>query len=106
MTSNISASFNIYNVDYGCEDTVPTAEFEAYFNQPSVQHAIHASPTKFGACNGSLLALLPEESVPPPAYSIMPAILDAGVSIHLYSGDRDFLFNHIGTELMIQNMTW
>ena len=52
------------------------------------------------------MASLSEEFVAPPAYSIMPAILDAGISIHIYSGDRDFLFNHIGTELIIQNMTW
>ena len=26
--------------------------------------------------------------------------------MHLYSGDYDFLLNHLGSELTIQNMTW
>ena len=105
MASNINASFNEYDIDYDCGNT-PSANFEAYFNRPSVREAIHVLPQKFVACNNSILARLAEEFVTPPAYSIMPAIVDAGVSIHIYSGDRDFLFNHIGTELMIQNMTW
>lgn len=96
----------MYNIDYDCGNTPSTAEFEAYFNQPSVQEVIHVSPQNFVACNDSIMASLSQEFVTPPAYSIMPAILDAGVSIHIYSGDRDFLFNHIGTELTIQNMTW
>ena len=36
----------------------------------------------------------------------MPAIIDAGIQIHTYSGDNDFLLNYWGTELVIQNMTW
>lgn len=36
----------------------------------------------------------------------MPAILENGIPIHLYSGGYDLLLNHIGTELAIQNMTW
>lgn len=36
----------------------------------------------------------------------MPTILEQGVLINIYSADYDFLFNHTGTELAIQNMTW
>lgn len=107
MAPNESDSFSMYNIDYDCRSTPSTANFEAYFNRPCVRDAIHvSSPQIFVACNNSILNSLTDEFVAPPAYSIMPAILDAGVSIHVYSGDRDFLFNHIGTELTIQNMTW
>lgn len=106
MASDRVGSFSMYNIDYNCESAPSTADFEAYFNRPSVRDAIHVSPKEFVACNASIIATLSEEYVTPPAYSIMPAILDAGVSIHLYSGNFDFLFNHIGTELLIQNMTW
>lgn len=106
MAPNISASFNLYNIDYNCEKNASTAEFEAYFNQPTVQDAIHVSPKKFLACNTTIVDLLVDELVPPPAYSILPAILEARILVHIYSGNRDFLLNHIGTELVIQNMTW
>lgn len=26
--------------------------------------------------------------------------------MHVYSGENDFLLNHFGTELVLQNMTW
>ena len=106
MASNIGASFDLYNIDYNCENNATTDEFEAYFNQPTVQDAIHVSPKEFLACNDTITSLLIDETVPPPAYYILPAFLEAGISIHIYSGDRDFLLNHIGTELVIQNMTW
>ena len=106
MGSDRGDSFNMYNIDYNCENAPSIVDFEAYFNRPSVRDAIHVFPKEFAACNTSLLATLSQEFVTPPAYFIMPAILDAGVSIHLYSGNFDFLLNHIGTELTIQNMTW
>lgn len=106
MASDITASFNYYNINYDCESTPSDTEYEAYFNQRSVQDAIHVSPKKFLACNDTITDLLMGESVPPPAYSILPAILEAGIFVHIYYGDRDFVFNHIGAELIIQNMTW
>ncbi|KAL2055521.1 hypothetical protein ABVK25_004329 [Lepraria finkii] len=56
--------------------------------------------------NNTVLDTLSWEYVEPPAYWITPAILEAGIGIHIYSGDYDFLPNHLGTELAIQNMTW
>lgn len=103
---NGCCSFSIYNINYTCSTTPPQDKVVAYFNQPSVQKAIHAPRKTFQFCNGSLVAYLEQELVIPPAYSIMPAILESGIPIHLYSGGYDLLLNHIGTELVIQNMTW
>lgn len=99
-------SFSQYNINYTCGTVPSEVALEAYLNLPSVQKAIHAPTKKFETCNNTLLSTLSLETITPPAYSIMPAILKQNIKIHIYSADYDFLFNHIGTELMIQNMTW
>ncbi|MCJ1348723.1 hypothetical protein MMC31_006956 [Peltigera leucophlebia] len=98
--------FNMYNINYTCGSAPPTERVEAYFNRLSVQKAIHAPNKTFQLCNNSVQNELGTELVQPPAYSVMPTILEQGVPINIYSADYDFLFNHIGTELAIQNMTW
>lgn len=99
-------SWNVYNIGYRCENAPIVDRFIDYFNQPSVRTAIHAPNKTFDVCNSTILQALEQEHVQPAAYSILPAILEQGISVHIYNGERDFLINHIGAELIIQNMTW
>lgn len=98
--------FSPYNIAYNCTNAPDTTSFVNYFNSPDVRKAIHAPNKTFADCNSTILNTLFAELVKPPAYNIMPALLAANISIHIYSGDYDFLLNHYGTELAIQNMTW
>ena len=77
-----------------------------YLNLPSVRAAIHAPNKTIEACNDTVEDTLAFEKVTPPTYSIIPSILGHDIGVHVYSGEKDFLLNHIGTELVIQNMTW
>ncbi|KAI9815054.1 MAG: hypothetical protein M1827_002897 [Pycnora praestabilis] len=100
-------SFNVYNIAYDCSTNPNDVPYEAYLNLPSVKAALHAtSNTTFVDCNAAILDLLTQELVTPPTYSILPSILEQGIYVHTYSGDYDFLLNHFGAELVIQNMTW
>lgn len=96
----------MYNINYTCDSAPPTQRIEVYFNRPSVQKVIHAPNKNYQLCNMSVRYELGRELVQPPAYSVMPTILEQGFLLNIYSADYDFLFNHIGTELAIQNMTW
>lgn len=96
----------MYNINYTCDSAPPTQRIEVYFNRPSVQKVIHAPNKTYQLCNMSVRYELGRELVQPPAYSVMPTILEQGVLLNIYSADYDFLFNHIGTELAVQNMTW
>lgn len=71
--------------------------FVNWLNLPAVREAIHAPNKDYEDCNSTVFASLAVEHVEPPAYRIMPAILEDGISIHLYSGDNDFLLSHIGS---------
>ncbi|KAI9801386.1 MAG: hypothetical protein M1825_003365 [Sarcosagium campestre] len=78
-----------------------------WLNDPAIRKAIHAdrSQKAYEACNATIQATLTKELVQPPTYFILPRILQQ-IPVHVYSGDLDFMVNHIGTELVIQNMTW
>ncbi|KAL9052073.1 MAG: hypothetical protein Q9162_005644 [Coniocarpon cinnabarinum] len=41
-----------------------------------------------------------------PSIKFLPDILEAGVPIVLFSGDKDLICNHIGTEQLIHRLSW
>ncbi|MCJ1364715.1 hypothetical protein MMC16_003831 [Acarospora aff. strigata] len=98
--------FSVYNIAYNCQNFPNTTNFAEYLNLPGVRKAIHAANKTWEGCNSTILNTLTQEPVMPAAYSILPALLNRGIPVHLYSGELDMLLNHVGTELVIQNMTW
>ncbi|KAI9851107.1 MAG: hypothetical protein M1824_002839, partial [Vezdaea acicularis] len=105
----VQPCFSQYNIKYNCDNAgvnEDLTDFTDYLNQPALQAAIHVNKT-FEDCNQTVQYLLgePGNVPPPPAYDILPRLLRS-VQVHLYSGDLDILLNHLGTELVIQNMTW
>ncbi|KAL8945924.1 MAG: hypothetical protein Q9222_007607, partial [Ikaeria aurantiellina] len=98
--------FDPYNINYTCSDRRDTSALVAYLNQPAVKQVIHAPRSKtFQECNQTVFEIGSAEYVTPPAYSVVPELLERGVQVHLYSGEWDALLNHWGTELVVQNMT-
>ena len=96
--------FSVYNIDYNCDNAPDTTSFVNWLNLPAVREAIHAPNKTYENCNDTVFDTLAVEHVEPPAYRIMPAILEAGITIHVYSGDNDFLLSHIGSVCI--NPTW
>lgn len=96
LTSN-RPCFSVYNIKYNCDNAPDTINFVNWLNLPAVREAIHAPNKTYQDCNSTVFDTLAVEQVEPPAYRIIPAILEAGIPIHLYSGDNDFLLSHIGT---------
>ncbi|KAJ5112127.1 hypothetical protein N7532_000172 [Penicillium argentinense] len=41
-----------------------------------------------------------------PAVQLLPGLLESGVNVLLFSGDKDLICNHLGTETLIHNMKW
>ena len=99
-------SSDIYNINHKCQTQTHVEGIVAYLNKPAVKAAIHAPNKTIVACNETVLQTLSSEDLEAPAHSIIPKILEQGIAVHIYSGDYDLLLNHIGTALVIQNMTW
>ncbi|KAL8915655.1 MAG: hypothetical protein Q9172_006797 [Xanthocarpia lactea] len=104
--SSFHPCFDPYNIHAACADKRDGSGPASWLNQPSVRAAIHAPNKTITECNSTVFDTLSKEQVEPPAYRILPEILEKGIKVHIYSGDLDMLLNHWGTELVVQNMTW
>ena len=109
--------FSLYNIRYDCHMESPIPSFTTYLNRADVQAALNIpeaeTPTDqtylFEQCNSTILdTLSPSHNhVTPPAYHILPDLItNHRLPVHIYQGKLDMLINHIGVELVLQNMTW
>lgn len=106
----LSRKFQSYNVDeVGSTHLYFDANFTNYLNRTDVKTAIHApSNVTWESCSflvrwGMKQSLL---DTAPPSYDVVPTLLSNGVKVNIFSGKLDFLLPHLGSELVIQNMTW
>lgn len=106
-----------YNIKYNCSSIDPNPIIFEYFNRPDVQDALHIPDSirrdnntyLFQPCNQEIInSLYTLANTPtPPAYTIIPDLLSIhNISVNIYQGGLDFRVNHLGVELVLQNMTW
>ncbi|KAF2086090.1 pheromone-processing carboxypeptidase KEX1 [Saccharata proteae CBS 121410] len=83
------------------------AQVTPYLRRDDVKNALHVNPDKrtgWQECSGSVsMNFRARHSVP--AVKLLPEILNE-VPIVLFSGDQDLICNHIGTEELINNMSF
>ncbi|KAI2005934.1 Cell death protease [Ophidiomyces ophidiicola] len=79
-----------------------------YLRRTDVKHALNINDDKktgWQECTGSVSSSFRARNSKP-AVQLLPGILEAGVPVVLFSGAKDFICNHIGTEELIHRMTW
>ncbi|KAL9115433.1 MAG: hypothetical protein Q9227_000754 [Pyrenula ochraceoflavens] len=79
-----------------------------YLRKQEVVDALHVNPDKrtgWTECSGAVGgAFSASDSMP--SIDLLPALLEDDIPIALFSGDQDFICNHLGTEEFINNMEW
>lgn len=79
-----------------------------YLRRPDVVKALNINPDKktgWEECSGAVSSSFrAKNSVP--SIQLLPGLLEAGIPVLLFSGDKDLICNHIGTEELISNMKW
>ena len=86
------------------------AEMKSILTDPVFLKAIHAelppNDTKkvWSECSGDVGSALNNDKSPA-SYLYLPEILDK-IHVLLFSGDKDFICNHLGTEYMIDALSW
>jgi carboxypeptidase D len=112
-TTSDKQCLNMYDVrlrDESCGRMWPPdlASMTPYLRRPEVAKALNVGPDKatgWEECSGSVgLNFRATNSVP--AVQYLPEIMESGVAILLFSGDKDLICNHLGTEQLIHNMKW
>ncbi|KAF2794334.1 pheromone-processing carboxypeptidase KEX1 [Melanomma pulvis-pyrius CBS 109.77] len=104
---------NMYDIrlrdDSSCGMNWPPdlATVTPYLHRQDVISALHINPDKktgWTECNGAVSGnFRARNSVP--TIKFLPDLL-AEVPITLFSGDQDLICNHLGTESLIDNMSW
>ncbi|KAF2184469.1 pheromone-processing carboxypeptidase KEX1 [Zopfia rhizophila CBS 207.26] len=83
------------------------AQVTPYLHRQDVIQALHINPDKktgWTECNGAVSASFRARNSAP-SIKLLPDLL-AEIPIVLFSGDQDYICNHLGTESMIDNMNW
>ena len=105
---------NMYDVRL--DDTYPSCgmnwppdlkHITPYLRRPDVVEALHINHDKragWTECNGAVGGAFKARNSKP-SISLLPNLLKQ-VPIVLFSGDKDLICNHLGTEELIHNMEW
>ena len=107
--------FNMYDVrlrdEYpSCGMNWPPdlADVRPYLHRHDVVKSLNINPDKstgWEECSGAVSGnLIEKNSVP--SVQFLPALLESGIPVLLFSGDKDLICNHIGTEQLIHNLEW
>lgn len=112
-TTSGQQCLNMYDVrlrDKSCGREWPPdlASMTPYLRRADVAKALNLSPDKAAGwqeCTDSVGQNFgATHSVP--AVQYLPEIIESGVQVLLFSGDKDLICNHLGTEQLIHNMKW
>ncbi|PYH47475.1 putative serine carboxypeptidase, partial [Aspergillus saccharolyticus JOP 1030-1] len=107
--------FDVYDITNNCTTIDPLPLLSSYFSRPDPpppppHHPGSQTPRTYLPCNDTIRTLiLRDGQLPaPPADTLLPTLLNTHreLALHIYAGDSDFLLNHYGIELALQNMTW
>lgn len=113
-TAGANSCYNMYDVRL--DDTYPDCGMNwppdikfmtPYLRRADVVKALNVNPDKksgWTECSGAVGSAFKARKSKP-AVELLPALL-AELPILLFSGDKDLICNHLGTEAMIQNMSW
>jgi carboxypeptidase D len=79
-----------------------------YLRQPELISALNINPEKKSGwmeCSNAVSSTFrTQKSVP--SVQLLPGLIESGIPILLFSGDKDLICNHVGTEELINNMKW
>jgi carboxypeptidase D len=84
------------------------AQVTPYLRRSDVAKALNLNPDKntgWVECSGAVAGKYHARNSKP-SVQLLPGVLEAGIPVVLFSGAKDLICNHIGTEDLIHNMKW
>jgi carboxypeptidase D len=105
---------NMYDIRLQEDDTCGASwppdlsDVTPYLRREDVKAAIHINPDKrtgWTECSGAVSANFRARNSKP-SIQLLPGLLEAGIPIVLFSGAKDLICNHFGTEQFISKMAW
>ena len=115
ITSGNGQCFNMY--DIRLKDSYPSCgmnwppdltDVTPYLRRQDVVQALHINKEKrtgWSECSGAVSTNFRAQKSKP-SVQLMPDLLEGGLPILLFSGAKDMICNHLGTEDMISDLKW
>jgi cathepsin A (carboxypeptidase C) len=107
------SGLNPYDIRRQCEGTSGLCyndldHLAGYLNNPSVKDAIGAkSNIKFESCNTDVnLGFVRNGDWMQPYHNHVAEVLNAGIPVLIYAGDKDFICNWLGNQAWTQALEW
>lgn len=104
----LSPRFNVYDIRKKCEFPPLCYDFsdiDNYLNRKDVQAALGVEGRKWEACNMKVhLAMLSDYNTNA-AIKVID-ILDKGLKVLIYNGDKDYICNWVGGEMWVRSLLW
>lgn len=108
----VKTGLNVYDIRGPCETDGPNCYegigyVQEYLNLPEVQSAIGAEATEFEDCAEAVgVSFLYTGDGAKPFHKDVAAVLEAGVPVLIYAGDKDYICNWVGQELWLKELEW
>ncbi|KAJ6131034.1 hypothetical protein N7523_001494 [Penicillium sp. IBT 18751x] len=115
LTTKDGMCYNMYDVRL--KDTSPACGMNwppdleyirPYLRRDDVVKALNINPAKMSGweeCSGLVSGAFRAKDSRP-SVQLLPDLIESGINILLFSGAKDWICNHIGTENLIHNMKW
>jgi cathepsin A (carboxypeptidase C) len=102
---------NVYDIRTDCEDSSlcysQLETIDKYLNQPFVMKAVGARVDSFSSCNFDVNRnFLFAGDWMKPYYTNVVNILEQGLPVLIYAGDKDFICNWLGNEAWSKELEW
>ncbi|KAJ3289686.1 Cell death protease [Blyttiomyces sp. JEL0837] len=102
-----------YNIDHVCTDVQARQDsLSNFLNNPEVRKSLHVdvhvdsngNPVPWTKCSDDVGYTIDDTNFN--SYTIIPDLLNRGLPIVIYNGDRDAVCNYVGEEAIIDELTW
>ncbi|KAJ3314362.1 hypothetical protein HDU76_002417 [Blyttiomyces sp. JEL0837] len=111
-TGNADLCIDPYNIEHQCDDLFGREEsLTTYLNTPEVRQSLHVNvrvdsngnPIPWNKCSGTVGNHLDDFGFD--SYTIIPDLLNRGLPIVIYNGDKDSVCNYVGEEAILDSLT-
>ena len=99
--------FNVYDIRKPCVTPMcyDFSELEFYLNRFDVQLELDVPGRKWESCNANVYMALYEDIVLDASEAVR-SVLNRGLNVLIYNGDKDYICNWEGTDLWLEELEW
>jgi cathepsin A (carboxypeptidase C) len=109
-----STGLNMYDIRHKCDNVTDSSAcyiqemwYSAFLNQPHVKEAIGSEVAEFVECSTQVnFEFLADGDIGKPYHYHVANLLENGVPVLIYAGDKDYVCNWLGNQAWLNALEW